>query len=30
MSEKMTPEEWERGDSIVVEFARKGEVLYAA
>jgi len=26
----MTPEEWERGDSVVVEFARKGEVLYAA
>lgn len=26
----MTPEEWERGDSAVVEFARKGEVLYAA
>jgi predicted nucleotidyltransferase len=26
----MTPEEWERGDSIIVEFARSGEVLYAA
>ncbi len=26
----MTPEEWERGDSFVVDFARNGEVLYAA
>jgi uncharacterized protein len=26
----MTPEEWERGDSAVVEFARNGGVLYAA
>jgi len=26
----MTPEEWERGDSIVVDYARNGEVLYAA
>lgn len=26
----MTPEEWERGDSLVVDFARNGEVLYAA
>jgi len=26
----MTPEEWQAGDSMIVEFARKGEVLYAA
>jgi predicted nucleotidyltransferase len=26
----MTPEEWERGESFVVDFARNGEVLYAA
>ena len=25
----MSPEEWEDGDSAVVEFARDGEVLYA-
>jgi uncharacterized protein len=26
----MTPDEWERGDSFIVDFARNGEVLYAA
>lgn len=26
----MTPEEWQAGDSMIVDFARKGEVLYAA
>jgi uncharacterized protein len=26
----MTPEEWEKGESLLVDFARKGEVLYAA
>lgn len=26
----MTPEEWQAGDSLIVDFARKGEVLYAA
>jgi predicted nucleotidyltransferase len=26
----MTPEEWERGDSFIVDVARNGEVLYAA
>ena len=26
----MTPEEWEKGGSFVVDFARKGEVLFAA
>ena len=26
----MTPEEWQAGDSIIVEFARNGEILYAA
>lgn len=26
----MTPEEWQEGDSIIVDFARGGEVLYAA
>jgi uncharacterized protein len=26
----MTPEEWEKGESFVVDFARDGEVLYAA
>jgi uncharacterized protein len=26
----MTPEEWDRGDSLIVDFARDGEVLYTA
>lgn len=26
----MTPEEWERGDSFVVDYAKNGEILYAA
>ena len=26
----MTQEEWDRGDSFVVDFARNGEVLFAA
>jgi predicted nucleotidyltransferase len=26
----MTPEEWEKGESFIVEFDRKEEVLYAA
>jgi predicted nucleotidyltransferase len=26
----MTPEEWQAGDSMIVDFAGKGEVLYAA
>ena len=26
----MSTEEWERGDSLIAAFARKGEVLYAA
>jgi predicted nucleotidyltransferase len=26
----LTPEEWEQGDSMVCEFARNGEVLFAA
>ena len=26
----MTPEEWERGDSFIADYARYGEVLYAA
>ena len=26
----MTPEEWHRGESFIVDFARNGEVLYAA
>ncbi|OGP33888.1 MAG: nucleotidyltransferase [Deltaproteobacteria bacterium GWC2_65_14] len=26
----LTPDEWERGDSFVVDFARNGEVLFAA
>ena len=26
----LTPDEWERGDSFVVDYARNGEVLYAA
>jgi len=26
----MTPDEWERDESFVVDFARHGEVLYAA
>ncbi|MBI5178470.1 MAG: nucleotidyltransferase domain-containing protein [Nitrospinae bacterium] len=25
----MTPEEWERGDSMIADFARNGEVLYS-
>jgi uncharacterized protein len=24
----MTPEEWERGDSLIVDFARHGEIVY--
>jgi predicted nucleotidyltransferase len=24
----MTPDEWERGDSLIVDFARHGEVVY--
>jgi predicted nucleotidyltransferase len=24
----MTPEEWDRGDSLIVDFARNGEVVY--
>lgn len=24
----MTPEEWERGDSLIVDYARNGEVVY--
>ena len=24
----MTPEEWEKGDSLIVEFAKGGEVVY--
>ena len=24
----MTPDEWERGDSLIVDFARNGEVVY--
>ena len=24
----MTPQEWERGDSLIVDFARNGEVVY--
>lgn len=26
----MTPDEWERGDSFVVDYARDGEVIYSA
>ncbi|AMV72832.1 nucleotidyltransferase domain-containing protein [Desulfuromonas carbonis] len=26
----MTPKEWQAGDSMIVDFAGKGEVLYAA
>jgi len=26
----MTPEEWDRGDSFIVDFAQNGEVLFAA
>jgi len=26
----MTPDEWERGDSFITDFARKGEVLFDA
>lgn len=26
----LTPEEWERGDSFMTDFARNGEVLFAA
>ncbi len=26
----MTPEEWERGDSMIVQFARDGELVYSA
>jgi len=26
----MTPEEWEAGDSAIIDYAGKGEVLYAA
>ena len=26
----MTPEEWERGDSFIVDYAKNGEILYAA
>jgi predicted nucleotidyltransferase len=26
----MTPDEWKQGDSFIVDFARNGEVLYAA
>jgi predicted nucleotidyltransferase len=26
----MTPDEWQQGNSLIVDFARKGEVLYAA
>ncbi len=25
-----TPEEWERGDSLIMDYARDGEVVYAA
>ena len=25
----MTPEEWEKGDSLIAQFARQGEVVYA-
>ena len=26
----LTPDEWEQGDSLLVDFARHGEILYAA
>jgi predicted nucleotidyltransferase len=26
----MTPEEWEKRDSIIVDYAEKGEIVYAA
>jgi predicted nucleotidyltransferase len=26
----LTPDEWERGDSFIIDFAENGEVLYAA
>ena len=26
----MTPEEWEKGDSMIAQFAREGEVVYSA
>ena len=26
----MTPEEWKRGDSMIAQFAREGEVAYSA
>lgn len=26
----LTPDEWEEGDSFIIDFARDGEVLYAA
>lgn len=26
----LTPEEWERGDSFVTDFARNGEILFAS
>jgi len=26
----ITPDEWERGDSFIVDYARNGEVVYAA
>ena len=25
----MTPQEWENGDSIITDFGRRGEILYA-
>jgi len=24
----MTPEEWQRGDSLIADYARNGEVVY--
>ena len=26
----LTPDEWEQGDSFVADFARNGEILFAA
>lgn len=26
----MTPEEWEKGESDIIEYSKKGEVIYAA
>ena len=26
----MTPDEWQRGDSLIVDYARSGEVVYSA